>query len=259
MNYNPQGNLFSGIPTVVKNLLIINVLVFLFQWVNQARHVTGDLESMFALHYIGSPLFRPWQQLTHMFMHGGLWHILLNMFGLFMLGPRVEYRWGSQRFLTYYLLCGFGSAALYMGWQWFGARHALAALNEADLAALRTAMVQGAESVRYTFSDAVAAQKVYDLWHIPMVGASGALFGILVAFGMLYPNVELTTFIYVIPVRMKAKWFVAMYAATELFSGVANVPGDNTAHFAHIGGLVAGFFLVRMYEKNNMFYDDPWR
>ena len=100
MNYNPQGNLLSGIPTVVKNLVIINVLVFLFQWVNETRHITGDLNAMFALHYISSPLFKPWQLITHMFMHGGLWHILLNMFGLFMLGPRVEYRWGSQRFLT---------------------------------------------------------------------------------------------------------------------------------------------------------------
>ena len=259
MNYNPQGNPISGLPTVVKNLLIINVLVFLFQWVNETRHITGDLNAMFALHYIGSPLFKPWQLLTHMFMHGGLWHILLNMFGLFMLGPRVEYRWGSQRFLTYYLLCGLGSAALYMGWQWFGARHALESITGEQLAYVREQVIAYANNETAYHSDSPAAERLFSLWFTPMVGASGALFGILVAFGMLYPNVELTTFIYVVPVRMKAKWFVAMYAAMELFSGVANQPGDNTAHFAHIGGLVAGFFLVRMYEKKNTFYDDPWR
>lgn len=259
MRSDTQGNMFTGLPTVVKNLLIINVLVFLFTWVNESRHIIGDVETMFGLHYIGSPLFRPWQLLTHMFMHGGLWHIVLNMFGLFMLGPRVEYRWGSQRFLTYYLLCGLGSAALYMGWQWFGAHEALAMASLEDLASVRKTVIEGArEGLVYSFSDP-EAQQVYDLWRIPMVGASGALFGILVAFGMLYPNVELTTLIYFVPIRMKAKWFVAMYAATELFSGVANVAGDNTAHFAHIGGLVAGFFLVRMYEKNNTFYEDPWR
>ena len=259
MRYDTQGNMFTGLPTVVKNLLIINVLVFLFTWVNRSAHIIGDVETLFGLHYIGSPLFRPWQLLTHMFMHGGLWHILLNMFGLFMLGPRVEYRWGSQRFLTYYLLCGLGSAALYMGWQWFGAREALALASVEDLASVKRTVLEGArDGLVYSFSDG-DAQKVYDLWRIPMVGASGALFGILVAFGMLYPNVELTTFVYFIPINMKAKWFVAMYAAMELFSGVANVAGDNTAHFAHIGGLMVGFFLVRMYEKNNTFYDDPFR
>lgn len=259
MRYDVQGGLFNGIPTVVKNLLIINGLVFLFKLLNPFAQITGDLDDLLGLHFITSPLFKPWQLLTHMFMHGGWGHILLNMLGLFMLGPRVEYRWGSQRFLTYYLLCGLGSAVLYMGWQWFGARHALAAISGADLINVRDTVVQGArEGLEYTFNNP-AAQKVYTLWHVPMVGASGALFGILVAFGMLYPNVELTTFVYFIPINMKAKWFVAMYAAVELFSGVANAQGDNTAHFAHIGGLIAGFFLVRYYEKKNMFFDDHWR
>lgn len=258
MRYNPQGSLFSGLPTVVKNLLIINGLVFLFTWVNSTRHLTGDLEDLLGLHYITSPLFRPWQLLTHMFMHGGLWHILLNMFGLLMLGPRVEYRWGSQRFLTYYLLCGFGSAALYMGWLWFGAREALEMVSSVDLAFVRETVINGNREGLTALNDPAMLQ-VYDLWRTPMVGASGALFGILMAFGMLYPNVELTTFVYIIPINMRAKYFVALYALMELFSGVANVQGDNTAHFAHIGGLVAGFFLVRHYEKKHMFYDDPWR
>ena len=259
MRYNPQGSLFSGLPTVVKNLLIINGLVFLLKLVNPLRGSGIDLDTLLGLHFIGSPLFKPWQILTHMFMHGGFGHILLNMFGLLMLGPRVEYRWGSQRFLKYYLLCGLGSAALYMGWQWFGAREALESLSGADLASVRESVLRGEhEGMVYTFVDP-SIQRVYDLWRVPMVGASGALFGVLVAFGMLYPNVELTTFVYFFPVNMKAKWFVIMYAVAELFSGVANVEGDNTAHFAHLGGLIAWFFLVRMYEKKNMFYDDPWR
>ena len=259
MNYNPQGSIFSGIPTVVKNLLIINGLVFLFTWVNSQRHFVGDLENLLGLHYITSPLFRPWQLITHMFMHGGIGHILLNMFGLLMLGPRVEYRWGSQRFLTYYLLCGLGSAALYMGWQWFGAREALETVTGEQLAYVREQVIAYANNEPAFHSDSAAAERIFSLWWVPMVGASGALFGILVAFGMLYPNVQLTTFVYFIPINMKAKYFVALYAAMELFSGVANVSGDNTAHFAHIGGLVAGFFLVRHYEKKNAFFEDPWR
>lgn len=258
MRYNPQGNMLGGLPTVVKNLLILNGLVFLFTMLDPLRGST-DLHTLLGLHFITSPLFKPWQVITHMFMHGGIWHIVLNMLGLFMLGPRVEYRWGSQRFFSYYLLCGLGSAALYMAWQWFGARDALATLSAADLGSVRETVVQGArEHLVYTFQDP-AVQEVYDLWRVSMVGASGALFGVLVAFGMLYPNVELTTFVYFLPINMKAKWFVVMYGLAELTSGVARIEGDNTAHFAHLGGLVTGFFLVRLYERRNTFYDDPWR
>ncbi len=259
MRYNAQGSMFTGLPTVVKNLLIINGLFFLLKLLNPLKDTLGDLDTLLGLHFITSPLFRPWQLLTHMFMHGSWAHILLNMFGVLMLGPRVEYRWGSKRFLQFYLLCGLGSAALYMGWQWFEARHALAAVSSEDLLAIRGTVVEGArERMYYTFNEP-GAQEVYRLWSTPMVGASGALFGILVAFGMLYPNVELTTFIFFLPINMKAKWFVTMYAVAELFSGVANVQGDNVAHFAHLGGLVAGFFLVRHYEKRNMFFEDPFR
>lgn len=254
---NTTGNPFAGLPTVVMNLLILNALVFLFTLLNPIAQITGDLNDLLGLHYFTSPLFRPWQLLTHMFMHGGIGHIFMNMLGLFMLGPKVEYRWGSQRFLTYYLLCGFGAALLYMGWLWFGAHEALAVISSEDLNAVRAQVVTGAEEgMRYSYNNPMI-QQVYSLLSTTMVGASGALFGVLIAFGMLYPNVEMIMLMF--PVPIKAKWFVVIYGAIELFSGVAQVQGDNVAHFAHLGGMVAGFVLVRIYERNNTFYDNPWQ
>ena len=254
---NTTGNHFAGLPTVVMNLLILNALVFLFTLLNPIEQITGDLNDLLGLHYFTSPLFRPWQLLTHMFMHGGIGHIFMNMLGLFMLGPKVEYRWGSQRFLTYYLLCGFGAALLYMGWLWFGAHEALAVISSEDLNAVRAQVVTGAEEgMRYSYNNPMI-QQVYSLLSTTMVGASGALFGVLIAFGMLYPNVEMIMLMFPIPI--KAKWFVVIYGAIELFSGVAQVQGDNVAHFAHLGGMVAGFVLVRIFERNNTFYDNPWQ
>ena len=238
----------SGIPTVVKNLLIVNGLMFLLKLVHPL-HMSGDqLDTLLGLHFFASPLFKPWQLVTHMFMHGGIWHIALNMFALFMLGPQVEYRWGSKRFFTYYMLCGLGAAFIYMGWQWFLNNEALSALSSADLADVRAQVLRAAAGYEPVLHSE-AASSAYDLFTQPMVGASGAIFGVLLAFGMLFPNVELTTFIYFFPIRMKAKWFVLLYGGFELYSGVANNPGDNTAHFAHIGGMAVGWFLVKHYER----------
>lgn len=254
---NPAAGMFTGIPTVIKNLLIINGLMFLLKLAHPFGLAEHQLDDLLGLHYFSSPLFKPWQLLTHMFMHGNTAHLVMNMLGLFMLGPRVEYRWGSQRFLLYYLLCGFGAALLYMGWLAYGAQAALSAISPEDLALVKEKVVSGSEEgMMYTFRDD-SVQTVYQLLNTGMVGASGALFGVMLAFGMLYPNVELLLLFFPIPI--KAKWFVVMYAAFELFSGVARVPGDNVAHFAHLGGMVAGFFLVRAFERRNTFYDNPWR
>ncbi|MBS1581490.1 MAG: rhomboid family intramembrane serine protease [Bacteroidetes bacterium] len=245
-------DMFGGLPTVVKNLLIINVLMFLVKLVHPFGTSEGELDTLLGLHFITSPLFRPWQLITHMFMHGGFLHLLLNMFALFMLGPRVEYRWGSKRFLLYYMLCGLGAAVVYMAWLWFGAHAATTSLSADQLAAVRDSVMryaQGGEVYRF---DDPAMERTFLLWWTPMVGASGAIFGVLLAFGMLYPNVELTTFIYFFPINMRAKWFVIIYAAIELFNGVADNPADNTAHFAHLGGMLFGFFLVRYWERGRI-------
>lgn len=268
MRYNPSGDAFSGIPTVVKNLLILNVLVMLLKLTGLPGIPGGDFDRVFGLHFPTSPLFRPWQILTHMFVHAGPgagpnWylHIIFNMFGLYMFGPRVEYRWGSQRFLSYYLLCGLGSAALYVGWIWFGARHELAMLSTDQLRDVREMLLAYVhqEDLPAIGEPTPAMMSVFQLWWMPMVGASGALFGILLAFGMLYPNVKLMMLYF--PVPIQARWFVIIYALIELFGGIANVAGDNTAHFAHLGGMAAGFLLVRWYERgrDDNFHNAPWR
>ncbi|MFT3885319.1 MAG: rhomboid family intramembrane serine protease [Flavobacteriales bacterium] len=243
----------QGLPTVVKNLLIINGIMFLLKVAHPFGPSADGLDAVLGLHFPGSPLFKPWQLITHMFMHGGLMHLLLNMLALFMLGPRVEYRWGSQRFLTYYLLCGLGAAVIYLGWQWYNAHDALAALTPDQLTDVRQQLLRIVNDGDTRGFRDETMNEVLLLYYSPMVGASGAIFGVLLAFGMLYPNVELMTFIGLFPIPMKAKWFVLMYGAIELFTGLQNNPLDNTAHFAHLGGMLIGFFLVRHWERRHIF------
>lgn len=254
---NPLSQLFNGVPTVIKNLVILNALMFLVRMVEPLGLSWHQMDDLLGLHHFSSPLFRPWQVITHMFMHGGFAHLAFNMLGLYMLGPRVEYRWGSKRFFLYYMLCGVGAAALYMGWQSLDARQAMAALSAEDITMLKDYVVKGAqEGMSYSFKEP-DVQRVYSLFNTGMVGASGALFGVLTAFGMLYPNVELMLLFF--PMPIKAKWFVLLYGAIELFSGVAEFKGDNVAHFAHLGGMVAGFLLVKIFERGRRVDELPWR
>jgi membrane associated rhomboid family serine protease len=236
-------------PTVVKNLVIINALVFLLDLLGGGHLFGEDLSALLGLHCFGSPEFRPWQLVTHMFMHGGVLHLVMNMFGLFMLGAPLEYRWGSQRFLTYYFICGIGAALLYMGVQGIEHAQVVALLTPGQVADVRDLgaealanMVQGGQG----FGDE-AMNRLTGLYFIDMVGASGAIFGVLVAFGMLYPNVELM--IFPLPIPIRAKYFVLLYGAYELYAGLNMHPGDNVAHFAHIGGLVVGFITVLVWRR----------
>lgn len=249
-----DANPISGIPTVVKNLLIINGLMFLLKAAHPLGLHPDQLDNLLGLHYPTSPLFKPWQLLTHMFMHADIMHILLNMFALFMLGPRVEYRWGSKRFLIYYLLCGLGAGIIYLGWETHAVSEAMASVSPEALVDIKARVIQTARDGAGAEPADPAAKEVYDLFLTPMVGASGAIFGVLLAFGMLYPNVELMTFIGFLPIPMKAKWFVIIYGAMELLAGVQNNPFDHTAHFAHLGGMLIGFFLVRHWERRHNFY-----
>lgn len=226
-----------NIPPVVKNLLIINVLFFVASYVLESANI--DLPALLGVFYFDSPFFRVWQIITYMFMHGSLIHIFSNMFGLFMFGGLLENRWGSKRFLNFYLITGIGALAIQMGVQAFEVYQMTGSVIHGQYidSVLRGLPIEEGRTLAGIYST-------------PMVGASGALFGILVAFGMLYPNMELMLIFFPIPI--KAKYFIPLYIVFELYSGVARIPGDSVAHFAHLGGALIGFILVKLWgDKNN--------
>jgi membrane associated rhomboid family serine protease len=220
----------DNFPPVVKNLIIINVLVFIAQQMFQTNQ-TISLDNLFALHDIRSVYFKPHQLITHMFMHGSVTHIFFNMFALWMFGRLLENLWGPKRFLTFYVLCGLGAAVLH-------------------LAVLYFEMRPIAEAIK-----SLPSSEQIELQSSPMnplngatMGASGAIFGCLAAFGYLFPNTMIYVY-FLLP--LKAKWFVLIYAAIELWLGIQNSAGDNVAHFAHLGGAITGFILVLIWNKTN--------
>jgi membrane associated rhomboid family serine protease len=220
---------FQILPPVIKNLLIINVLVFLAQMAFDPTQ-DGWLTQTFALHDVRSVFFKPHQLITHIFMHGGFGHIFFNMFALWMFGSTLENVWGPKRFLIFYILCGLGAAVLH----------------------LATLYIEYAPIVREVASYPIEDQTalLYDPRYkinIPTVGASGAVFGCLAAFGYLFPN----SIVYAYFIPMKAKWFVLLYAGLELWLGVRNSAGDNVAHWAHLGGALVGFILVFYWNRTN--------
>lgn len=241
---NQSGGILGNMPTVVKNLLIINGLFFL------ATVAMPSLTKLLGAYYYDSPYFEPWQIVTHMFMHGGFMHIFFNMFALWMFGTAIERIWGPKKFLTYYVITGFGAFILHyavVAWQ------VNELVNQLGPEALETIRTQGVKlwSEGRNYTDPLWAQlNIY--YNVPVVGASGAVFGILLAFGMMFPNVRLMLLFF--PVPIKAKYFVIGYGAIELFSGFANRPGDNVAHFAHLGGMLFGFILIKLWQKNDNSY-----
>jgi membrane associated rhomboid family serine protease len=239
---------FQILPTIVKNLLIINGLVFLAQY-SLASKVTISLEDSFALHTWQSPLFKPWQFITHMFMHGNFQHLLSNMFALWMFGSMLENVWGAKKFLFFYLICGLGAALCHMTVLYVETEHMIKAYN-----ALTSARVSDFEIqnflVKYprTLGDNSLQEVFNSHLNEATVGASGAVFGCLAAFAYLFPNTEIYVY-FLLPI--KAKWFVLLYAAFELVAGISNSAGDNVAHFAHLGGALVGFILVFFWNKTN--------
>jgi len=241
---NQSGGILSNMPVVVKNLLIINGLFFLGTIAYQ------PLTQLFGAYYYDSPYFEPWQIITHMFMHGGFAHIFFNMFALWMFGTAIERVWGPQKFLIYYFVTGFGAFVLHyavIAWQVNGL------VEQLGPQAIETVKTQGvqlwAEGKNYTEP---LMRQLNAFYNVPVVGASGAVFGILLAFGMMFPDVRLMLLFF--PVPIKAKYFVMGYGAIELFSGIANRPGDNTAHFAHLGGMLFGFILIKYWKRNDNNY-----
>ncbi|MCO5242041.1 MAG: rhomboid family intramembrane serine protease [Chitinophagaceae bacterium] len=228
--FRPGG--FQVLPVVVKNLLIINGLVFLAQITFEKAGLVS-MYDLFALHDVRSPFFRPHQFLTHMFLHGGFDHILFNMFALWMFGSVLENYWGPKRFIIFYLACGLGAAFLHMGVLYYE--------NTIDLNRLYAILPQ-LDQIQQERETIRISKQINQA----TVGASGAVFGCLAAFGYLFPN-SLIYLYFFIPI--KAKWFVMMYAAMEFFLGVRNSAGDNVAHWAHLGGALVGFLLVLYWNK----------
>jgi len=227
---------FSNLSPVVKNLLIINLLCFIPFVALSPDQYTNLVVSHFAVFYFDSPFFRPWQIITYMFLHGGWAHIMFNMFALFSFGPIVEYSIGSKRFFNLYFICGIGAVFFQMLVQAIEVHSMTGSFMAANL----------------PISDPAIIGKLQAIYDGPVLGASGAIFGLLIAFGMLYPNMELM--ILFIPVPVKAKYIIPVYVVVELFLGIGQFAGDDVAHFAHLGGALLGFIMVRiwgLHKSNN--------
>lgn len=218
------------IPAITKNLLIINVLMFVAYFVFGRLGI--DLNDALGLHFFLSSDFHVYQLLTYMFMHAGWTHIFFNMFALWMFGRIVESVWGPKRFLFYYMACGIGAGLIQMIAQFI------------SFYAIASEEIPG-----FGFGNIMAvvhnSEMVLNSW--TTVGASGAIYGILLAFGMLFPEERI--FIFPLPVPIKAKWFVALYAGLELVLGLG-MPGDSVAHFAHLGGMLFGYIIIRYWRNN---------
>ncbi len=234
---------FRNIPPVVKNLLIINGLFFLATLLLQNQGI--DLAKYLGLHYWKSPGFYPHQLITYMFMHGGFTHILFNMFAVFMFGRVLEGVWGQKRFLIFYMVTGIGAGLIQMLVAYIRLMPLMAELPQEDINLI---MTEGYDLIQSGKNWVGLGGTINGLINGVTVGASGAVFGILLAFGMLFPNTELMLLFPPIPI--KAKWFVIGYGAIELYSGFANNPTDNVAHFAHLGGMLFGFILIKIWKKD---------
>ena len=267
--YSPQG--FRMLPTGVKHILIINILFYVAALVfRTSLHI--DLDQWLALFYIGSEHFRPWQYITYMFMHGSFEHILFNMFALWMFGYILENFWGTRRFVVFYLLCGIGaglfhtavigltSAPILHDINLYAANpspdaliqiyndHFHEIINPRWITEVTNAWRSGVVA-DFGFETTNALMEVYNksIIGVPTVGASGAVYGILLAFGMMFPNERIYLY-FLLPI--KAKWFVIGYAVIELVTGVMGT-NDGIAHFAHLGGMLVGLILILLWRRNS--------
>jgi membrane associated rhomboid family serine protease len=218
------GNPGSQMPAVVKNLLIINGLMFL------SRYLFEDfMIGTFSLFYPASPFFKFFQLLTHMFMHADLMHLFFNMYALWLFGSMIERVWGGKKFLFYYLVTGLGAACLHLFIEYL--------------------KIGNLDVNEYSY-------RIADIYRTPMLGASGAVFGVLLAFGMMFPNTVLQLIIP--PVRLKAIWLVVIYGVLELFFGVTQTTAG-VAHFAHVGGMLFGFILITYWKyRGTLFRNDDY-
>lgn len=251
---------------VVKNLIIANVAVFIV-----GSYLIPGFDNQMALFYFESPRFSPYQFVTYMFVHGGFTHILFNMMGLMFLAPMLESLWGPKKFLTFYLATGVGAALIYTGINFFqigGMENAMEAFMASESPADFYAFIS-----KYKLGNFAATNSFYEEFYdnpyntrliseakgyvsavyqsrvnVPMVGASGAVYGVLMAIAMLFPNMQMMLLFPPIPI--KAKYMALGLAGISLYSGISNNPDDNVAHFAHLGGMIVAYILIVIWRKN---------
>jgi membrane associated rhomboid family serine protease len=257
---------------VVRNLLLINVLIFVLQYFMRL-----DLVNWLGMRYFLAATFAPYQLITHMFVHANFSHLLSNMLGLFVFGPMLEHFWGSKRFFIFYMICGVGAGLLYSGVNFYEiytlgqaadtyisspSPEALdaffrdhARIYEGEYLSFINEFHNQPDNGSLIKDSKLLVRSIYDIQsNIPMVGASGAIFGILMAFGLLFPNTVLMLLFPPIPI--KAKFMVAFYGIYAFFGAIQNQPGDNVAHYAHLGGMLIAFILIKFIWQNdrNRFY-----
>lgn len=239
----------------IKHLLIINILFFV------ATSIYGEqMYDWFSLWFPQNDNFRWWQIIAHMFMHGGFMHILFNMYALWAFGSPLEQMWGKKKFLFFYFSAGLGAALIHTAVNYYHVNNGLealvsAGLNEAEVVSI---IANGQYSPDwYSMAGQGVIDKMLSAFNTPAVGASGAIYGILVAFGMSFPNSEL--FLIFLPIPIKAKYFIPVLVGLDLFSGVTGYPifGSNIAHFAHLGGAIFGFIMM-WYWKKTHFNKNRW-
>ena len=240
-------NLFKNMGPITKNLLIINVLFFIATLVFESRGI--DLTKILGMHYPSSQYFEPYQIVTHVFMHGGGRHLFLNMLGLIFLGPQLERFWGAKKFLTFYLVSAFGAILINYGVQGFAL---FMATGEFFPDLIITQINYSTGIVNYETGLLSGTSVVISTYIPSLVGASGAIFGLIAAYGVLFPNTEFRIY-FLIPV--KAKWVAIGSALYAIYSGFSPMMDDNTAHFAHLGGMIFGFILITIWKRSrNQFY-----
>lgn len=237
-----RGGFLSNVPVAVRNIIIVNVLVMLVALMRESFMV-----EKFALWFPASPYFEWWQPVTHLFMHGSILHLFFNMYTLYIFGCVLERVWGAKKFLIFYFVTGLGAALVHMGVQWWEYSNALEAvgLTSAEASELSGDIATSIEM----------GAKYIPTWSltlfIPTVGASGAIYGVLMGYAMLYPD-SIMRLIFP-PIAMKAKWFVLIFAGLELLLGMS-ASGTGIAHFAHLGGLIFGFILIMYWKKTRQLY-----
>lgn len=257
---NFRSSFLSSISPVVKNLIIINLIFWLATELSPAIFrkwgIDASLTDILGMHYWASEKFNVSQLFTYMFMHGGFGHLFFNMFSLYMFGIMLENYWGARKFLTYYLITGIGAGIIQQLFWSVDLNSIVGAMNLAIdnksgefLLGYQAQLEQyfrisGLEN--FTYGDLTELKRLY--LNIPVtVGASGSVFGLLLAFGWMFPDMRIMLLFF--PVPIKAKYFVMIYGVAELFLGVARFSGDNIAHFAHLGGMLFGIILILIWKK----------
>lgn len=224
-----RGGFMSNVPVAVKNIIIINVLVMIATYIKPVL-----MYENFAVYFPASPFFELWQPVTYMFMHGDFFHLFFNMYSLFIFGSVLERVWGPKKFLIFYFVTGLGAALVHTGVEWLQMNAWMSQVAEGSF---------------------VAQSKIHALKMTPTVGASGAIYGVLMGFAMLYPDARLS--LVFPPVTMKAKWFVLIFGGIELLTGITGV-GGGIAHFAHLGGLIFGYILIMYWKKKHTLYGSDY-